>query len=269
MGKISIIAGLIILLISSMPILSYQLAKTMETEGLQIKTIPEQCLNQEDSEIISNENYEECLEYLLPSQEIVSAIILLGQNTTEPNLPYRTQIQLNKTGDRILYTAQLYQQQLALGSNPFVIISGTPRANLKGEAENRLETVDIGILLQDLGIPSSQIILESKGFDMRNSAVETAKILEEKELKRKPIFLITSGIYMRRANLTFTNMGLNIIQRPTDFYGFQSNATPGKKIIIKDLLPSASALVTTTEIVDEFFASIYYFLRGWLSPPVL
>lgn len=264
-AKILIGISLGLLLLSTSPILAYQLAKNMEMEGLGIKPIPAKCLNQNNNDIISDQDFIECFEYTLIPQDIASVIVLLGKNTTQPNLPYRTQIQLNKTGDRILYTAQLYKQQLQLGSNPFVIISASPRDDLTGSEESRLETIDIAILLQELGIPPEQIILDSKGFDVRKSAVETAKILKEKGLNTQTILLVTSGLNMSRANLTFTNLGLNIKPRPTDFYGFQSNAIPEKKLRIQDFFPSGEALVINTEIVEEFLATIYYFLRGWLQ----
>jgi uncharacterized SAM-binding protein YcdF (DUF218 family) len=268
-GKIFIGVSLIILLLSTSPIVAYELAKSMEIEGLGIKPIPPKCLTQQDTDVISNQDFLECFEFRVPPQQNASAIVLLGKDTTQPNLPYRTQIQLNNKGDRILYTAQLYKQQLQLGNNPLVIVSAAPRDNLTGDAQIRLETRDIEILLQELGVSPTQIVLDSNGFDVRSSAQETVKILTERGLNTQSILLVTSGINMRRANLTFSNIGLNIVPRPTDFYGFQSNAVPERKLRLQDFFPDAQALVTNTEVVDEFLATIYYFLRGWLSPPVL
>jgi uncharacterized SAM-binding protein YcdF (DUF218 family) len=267
-GKIMIISGLVILFLSSTPILAYELAKNMEIEGAGIKPIPAQCLNQTDPDIIADQDFLDCYQYLLPSQDIAPAIVLLGKDTTQPNLPYHTRVELEKTGDRILYTAQLYKQQVDLGNFPIIIISAPPRGDFQGSEESLSESIDIAVLLQDLGVDPAQIVLEPKGYDLRTSAQETKRILTERNLQTQPILLVTSGISMRRATLTFRNLGLDIKPRPANLYGFQSTANSGKKLRVKDFLPSASALDTTTEVVEEFLATIYYFLRGWSSPSI-
>jgi len=267
-GKILIISSLIILLLSSMPILAYQLAKTMEKEGLGIKSPPAKCYNRENPEVLSPEDFADCFQYDFMTQDFAGLIVLLGRHTTEPNLPYRTQIQVNNAGDRILYTAELYKQQVQLGTNPLIVVSAAPREDFTGDQLNRSETNDLAILLQNLGVPLEQIILDYKGYNIRNSALELKNIIEDRGLNNQRILLVTSALNMRRAKLTFTNLGLNIIPRPTDFYGIESNGISGKKFTIKDFFPSAQALVITTEVTDEFFATLYYFLRGWLSPPI-
>jgi uncharacterized SAM-binding protein YcdF (DUF218 family) len=247
-GRWLIAIALVILSVSSLPFVAYQLAQATEQEVITSSGL------QQPSAIASG---------------LTNVIALIGKGTTEANLPYRTQIQLTDTGDRVLYTAQLYQQQQAIGRDPLVIVSAGPRSNLTGEKEQRLESRDIFILLQQFGVDPEQILLEAEGIDLRTSAVKIKEILTRRGLADQPLFVVTSALNTRRAALTFENVGLQAIIRPTDFYTFQSGAEPERRFNLNDFVPSAQALWVTTEIVKEYLATMYYFLRGWLSPTVL
>jgi uncharacterized SAM-binding protein YcdF (DUF218 family) len=249
-------AAFFILLLSSLPILSYSLAQRAEQEAIQVE--------QRRREICEGV----CPEPLFPTaSRAAAAIVVLGQGTTEANLPYRTQIQLTDTGDRILYAAQLYREQLALGRQPFVIVSAGPRPDLEGN--NTSEASDIASILTNLGVPRNQIILEPRGVDLRTSAVAVERILRERGLLNESMILVSSGINTRRATLTFSNLGLRVIPRPTDFYTFQEGATPSRRLEVESFLPNVQSLAITTQVVEEFLSSIYYFLRGWSSPVLL
>lgn len=194
---------------------------------------------------------------------VAGAIVVLGRGTTQANLPPRPQIQLTDTGDRILYAAQLYREQANAGRNPIVIVSAGPREDLQGSQN---EGNDIAALLTQLGVPRSQIIVDTRGTDLRSSAVSVDRILSERNLRRTPVILVTSGINSRRARLTFSDVGLNVVARPTDFVVVQPGATPRQRLRVESFVPSVEALTVTTRVFEEFLASIYYSLRGWLSP---
>ncbi len=245
-GTVFVGLAFVILLISSLPFISYQLAQVTEREVVSTQ-LQQRELNRNDP-------------------QLPGAIVLLGIGTTEPNLPYRTQIQITDKADRIFYAAELLNQQIRLGNAPLLIVSAGPRTDLTGDEENRIEARDIAVLLRRLGVRDNQIVLETQGVDLRTSAVEVREILAQRRLLDQPIYLVTSAINARRAGLTFNNLGFKTIIRPTDFYTFQSGAEPQRRLGIKDLVPSAQALFLTTEIIKEYLASIYYFLRGWFSP---
>jgi uncharacterized SAM-binding protein YcdF (DUF218 family) len=204
-----------------------------------------------------------------PAAQPAGAIVVLGRGTTQANVPYRTQIQLTETGDRILYTANLYREQVNLGSQPLVIVSAGPRDDLQGNQDQTSEANDIASLLTQLGVPRDRILTETRGVDLRSSAEQVSQILRARNLGNTRVIIVTSGLNSRRARLTFSRVGLNVISRPTDFYGFQSGATPRLRIRIESFLPSVESLGVTTRIVEEFFTTIYYSLRGWLTPVVM
>lgn len=254
-GKNQIWAAFIILLLSSIPVLAYGLAQQAELEGLQ--------LEQRRQQICQGV----CPADVAPAaQRTAGAIVVLGQGTTQAYLPYRTQIQLTETGDRILYAAQLYRDQVSLGNNPIVIVSAGPRLEITG---NRSEATDIASLLSNMGVPQDRIVIEPRGLDVRTSAVAVAEVLQRRGIVPRRVILVSSGLNIRRANLSFANLGVQVIPRPTDFYTFQAGAVPSRRLQVTDFIPSVEALTVTTRVVDEYLSSIYYFLRGWLTPTEL
>ncbi|MDB9497002.1 YdcF family protein [Spirulina major CS-329] len=245
---------LIVLIISSNPLIAYQLAKLMEQEAVNIE-IKKQGICLVDCPAVG-------------ATVNSGAIVLLGAGTTEPNIPYRTQVQLTDQGDRLLYTATLYQEQTTRGNFPRVIICAPPRTGLDGNEDQLNEAQDISRILQRLGIPRDVISLEMRGVHLHMHAVEVKQILTQAGISSTLVTLVTSGIRLRRAAQTFREEGINVIPRPSNFYTFQGEGSPKRKLSPADLLPSIRALQITTQVVEEYFATIYYFLRGWLSPVV-
>ena len=231
-----ILAALLVLILSSMPVVAYWFAEQAERDAAAaVRTV--------------------CCD------ETAAAIVLLGKGTTQPHIPNRVAIQLTDTGNRLPYAAVLYRKQLA----PMVIVTAGPRSELQGYVG---EAKDIETLLaNNMGVPRSSIVIDDNGSNIRTSAQEVRKILDSRGVGRK-VILVTSAIQMRRASLAFANMGMQVIPRATDFYTFQSTArgTSRLRLDAGDFLPSAEALLTTTRVFEEYYGSFYYYLRGWQSP---
>lgn len=229
-----ILAALLVLILSSMPVVAYWFAEQAERDAA-ARTV--------------------CCD------ETAAAIVLLGKGTTKPHIPNRVAIQLTDTGNRLPYAAVLYRKQLA----PMVIVTAGPRPELEGYVG---EAKDIETLLaNNMGVPRSSIVIDDNGSNIRTSAEEVRKILDSRGLGRK-VILVTSAMQMRRASLTFAHMGMQVIPRATDFYTFQSTARGKSRLRLDagDFLPSAEALLTTTRVFEEYYGSFYYYLRGWQSP---
>ena len=231
-----ILAALLVLILSSMPVVAYWFAEQAERDAA-ARTV--------------------CCD------ETAAAIVLLGKGTTQPHIPNRVAIQLTDTGNRLPYAAVLYSKKVA----PMVIVTAGPRRELEGYVG---EAKDIETLLaNNMGVPRSSIVLDNNGSNIRTSAQEVRKILDSRGAGRK-VILVTSAMEMRRASLTFAHMGMQVIPRPTDFYTFQSTAggTSRLRLDAGDFLPSAEALLTTTKVFDQYYGSVYYYLRGWQAPRV-
>lgn len=266
-----VMIALIVLLISSLPVFSYWVAQQAE-----------------QSAVRSEEIRRGICQGFCPTQtpadaaQRASAIVVLGQGATQP---YGNQVELTSAGDRILYASRIYREQVQQNNRPVVIVSAGPRDELEGRQEDINEARDIRTILSNLGIPSDSIVLEPRGTDARSSAQEVKRILDQRRLDNR-VILISSALESRRAALAFEKLGVRTISRPADFVSYappstattpQTTTTPGttpaqpanaprRRIRIRDFIPSVDALAVTTRVVQEYLTSVYYFLRGWLTP---
>lgn len=183
------------------------------------------------------------------------AIVVLAQGTTQPSLPPRTQIQLTDEGsNRLRRAAQLYQEQVTAGNQPIVIASAGQEAN------------NVATVLNQFGVPQGQIEVESRSQDLRTSAEQVNGILRGRAIQNRPILLVTSAINSRRARLAFSQVGINVVTQPANFVSTEPGTREARNITIQSFIPSVDALSVSTRILEEFYTTIYYSLRGWLSP---
>ncbi|NWF58101.1 MAG: YdcF family protein [Fischerella sp.] len=198
-------------------------------------------------------------QYLPPAQiPNAEAIVVLG-GATKPALPPRPGVDLNETGDRVIYAAQLYRQNKA----PVIILSG---GRIDWEDNQGLaESEDMAQILTSIGIPSEALIQESESLNTYQNAVNVKKILESRGIRR--ILLVTSAMHMPRSLLIFKRQGIDAIPAPTDFLVTSSDmqglaSTP--KAAILSLLPDSSNLHKFTGAAKEYVGIFVYRLRGWL-----
>ncbi|HEY9612905.1 YdcF family protein [Allocoleopsis sp.] len=224
-----IMAALLILLISSVPIVSTVLARPLELG--------------------------EVSRPATTAAAPAGAIVVLGQGTTQPSLPPRPQIQLTDEGsNRLRRAAQLYQEQTNRGNQPIIIASAGSEAN------------NVASVLTQFGVPQGQIVTESRSQDLRTSAEQVKDILRSRAIGNRPIFLVTSAINSRRARLAFSQVGIRVITQPANFVSTEPGTREARNITIQSFIPSVDALSVSTRILEEFYTTIYYSLRGWLSP---
>ena len=290
-----------LLLILSIPAVSYFLAQRAEAQALQVTRAA-------------------------PAEALAGgrrAIVVLGQGTTRLQLRPRTQpapaptaspnaqapliqppepltenaytiltqqpIQLTEEGDRLIYAARLYQEEVARGTNPLLVVSAGSREGRDRKdgdtRENTAESRDIVTFLQSQGVPAGNILEDNKSPTVHDSAVNVRELLRVQRIGfGNQLFLVTSAIEMSRSALTFnrefnsqgSETVVTIVSRPTDFYTLPQREslrqrTQGRDLIergfrLGDLLPSTQAFALSSRVVNEYIASIYYFLRGWIRP---
>ncbi|MFB2839158.1 YdcF family protein [Floridanema evergladense] len=219
----------------------------------------------------------------------VDAIVLLGQATTQQPFLEANQIHLTDAGDRILQAAAEYRQQLRLGNDAFIIVSAGPRPGqrLNPNQPNPAEAFAIANVLKSLGIPASDILIEPTGLDIRTSAEAIKRKYVDEGIKR--VILVSSALNMQRARQTFAQLGISTIPSPASFYTFQAGGVPkiiftstqkdrcdtisvtfrnAREVQFSDFMPNVDSLLLSTRVINEFWSSVYYFLRGWLSTTV-
>jgi len=192
---------------------------------------------------------------------IPQAIVLLGWQSTDPHPISDRSARLSDKGDLILHTANLYLQRQA----PRVIISAGPRYDYTGPGNPPIEARSISLLLQRLGVPEGDIIIDNEGMDIRSSARNVTRLMDRFGIP-KDIILVTTAISSYRALETFYEFDAVVAPRPAAY----RTAQPYQGFIPlpkgRELIPTVEGLQFSTVLIDEFLNSIYYFLRGWLSP---
>ncbi|MEA3327067.1 MAG: YdcF family protein [Chloroflexota bacterium] len=197
----------------------------------------------------------------LPPEEMpqASVIVVLGGGTESADYP-RPMSEVNSAGDRVIYAARLYQE----GAAPHILVSGgnvdfsTSRGTTPAEEMTELLTL--------MGVPENAIWQQPDSQNTHEDALYSAEILMEKDIVE--IILVTSAIHMPRAKALFEHHGFVIIPAPVDFaiteQSWESAFHPGLMEFFLYLLPNASALGMTTNVIKEYLGLFMYGRRGWL-----
>lgn len=191
-------------------------------------------------------------------------------------------IQLTERGNRLIYAAQFARREGGL-----VVVSAGSRPGRdrkEGESQDSVsEARDAATFLRAQGI--TNILEDPNSPTIHDSAVNVRQLLQRNNVNYNgQITLITTAIEMPRAALTFRQEFANqqqggtfsVLPRPTDFYTIPSpealrNRVQGRDLVernfrLADILPSVDALDLSSKVINEYITSIYYFLRGWIRP---
>jgi uncharacterized SAM-binding protein YcdF (DUF218 family) len=196
----------------------------------------------------------------LPPDPIPQAqvIVLLGGGTQSADYP-RPIVEVNNAGDRVLYTAWLYRQGVA----EHILLSG---GNLDWSPALDSPAQQMVALLEMMGVPEDVMWQEPDSRNTYENALFSAEILQDKGIER--ILLVTSAIHMPRAVRLFEAQGFEVIPLPTDYTVtepvWQALWQGGLETYVLGLLPSASNLALTTNVLKEYLGMFVYNLRGWL-----
>ena len=226
-----VLAGMILLLLAGNRVISVGLAKNLEWRYLPSDPIPH-----------------------------AEVIVLLGGGTEPSDYP-RNMAEVNSAGDRVVYAGWLYQQ----GAAEHILLSG---GNLAfSDARGSTPAEEMQELLGLIGIPPEALWVQDRSQNTYEDALYSADMLAEKGILR--IILVTSAMHMPRAVALFEAQGLQVIPAPTDYTvterGWEAMTTFDPGQIALNLMPSASALNLTTNVIKEHLGVIVYRWRGWIK----
>lgn len=197
-----------------------------------------------------------------PSAQIPTGpvIVLLGGGTESGDYP-RPITEVNSAGDRVLYTAWLYKQQAA----PYILLSG---GNLEfSEARESTPAQDMVNILALMNIPQEVLWIQDRSQNTQEDALYSAEYLRDKGIDE--IILVTSAMHMPRAVALFEQQGLKVIPAPTDFTitdkGWEDLTSFKFKQILINILPNASSLALTTNVLKEHLGMLVYRMHGWIN----
>jgi uncharacterized SAM-binding protein YcdF (DUF218 family) len=156
-----------------------------------------------------------------------------------------------ETAARVLEASRLYR----LLGNPQVVASGGEQEPGSGLTESQA----LAHALQDTGVPSEQVLEESKAASTREQALEMAPFLADHGIER--FVLVTSAEHMNRALGAFRKAGLDPIPSAPRAGDVEVAASESA------WLPQESALNQSRTALREYLALLYYWARGWLEIP--
>ena len=177
--------------------------------------------------------------------EPVDAIVLLG-GAMRGDTHMGTFADLNQHADRLVYAVALYKA----GKAPVIVLTGGGVDGARTEAEQMRD------LLEVMGVPREDMLLENNSRNTHDNAVYCAQLLRANGMDR--ILLVTSAYHMRRSLALFEAQGLDVVPAPTDYQQLVSIQ------ILPGWLPAVSNLYQSTDALHEIVGYWVYRWQGWL-----
>lgn len=212
-----------------------------------------------------------------PRLDRTGAIVVLGEDAGDtPGTAVAFQSASDRAYNstlvpRLIYASQLYSEARQAGANPFVIVTADPGGD--GES-SQAKRQNIRTVLVNNGVPGENIQFESTGLNVHGTAENVDRFLRNQQVlparnnRDEPtdprIMLVAPAMTMTRSALTFENMDMQVIAKPTDFYSVNTWSGNDTFSRLPDIIPNVDALQLTSRYWDEVLTSTYYFLRGWL-----
>tara|TARA_B100001245_G_C22865307_1_gene416129 strand:- start:812 stop:1573 length:762 start_codon:yes stop_codon:yes gene_type:complete len=119
-------------------------------------------------------------------------------------------INLNASAERIEEAINLYHEGL-IGQ---IILSGGSGSLMEPD---KLESVALKDFILTRGVKKRDLIIDPKSRNTYENAVESKKILDSLGIADQPILLITSAFHMKRAVRCFNKQGVDNVPFPVDF----------------------------------------------------
>jgi uncharacterized SAM-binding protein YcdF (DUF218 family) len=174
-----------------------------------------------------------------------TAIILLG-NGTERVPPASVEVAPLAYG-RVMKTLELYQAcKLKGGSCTIVVTGGDPQHHGASEA------AVYSARLRLLGVDSADILVEGRSLNTWQNAQYTAELLKAHPVEQ--LFLVTSGIHLRRSLLYFDHFGLHGQPVRADYVSAMSS-----------VIPSSYNFLMTDLAIHEYVGYWRYFVYEWMG----
>lgn len=175
-------------------------------------------------------------------------ILLTG--VTKSNFDPADRIYFHRSADRVTHTLQLYR----LGIIKKILISGGSGTIL----ERTKEADDLSLVLQMMGVPVEDLIIENQSDNTYQSAIAVKKLIENK-YSDNDCLLITSGYHMRRSRACFYKVGLHVDTFTVDFLSFKRIYTPDVLFV-----PSVESIFNWQVLLKEWAGMAAYKVAGYI-----
>jgi uncharacterized SAM-binding protein YcdF (DUF218 family) len=153
--------------------------------------------------------------------------------------------------DRLMQTIVLYKS----GKIKHILLSGGSGSVTRPEER---ESIIMLKVLEQTGIPSSDVVMENDSRNTYENAAYSAKLMQEKYPAGR-FLLITSMFHMRRSIACFNKTGINYDVFPVDPRANYHPYTPESSII-----PNAGVFLLWDALIHEWVGMITYKLMGYI-----
>jgi uncharacterized SAM-binding protein YcdF (DUF218 family) len=141
---------------------------------------------------------------------------------------------------------------MAAGRAPTLIFTGSKFPwDLGLEAEGHV----LKRYAQRMNIPAEKIWVTADVQNTEQEAREVGKLLRAPDGERKKIILVTSAFHMKRSEMLFAKVGLEVFAYSVDFKLSQTTLTP------MSFLPNVIALATTDAAIREALGIAFYKIK--------
>ena len=220
-GLLALAGTWILMLLLSMPIVSQFLLRTLETPYPPVKTLPND----------------------------VDGIVVLGGGLLAPD-EYRPEpLPTQSSYNRCRQAARLYKQWPV----PVIVCGG---ATEKEDTPTSEAEVMAATLIQ-LGVKSSDVILESSSQNTQQNAAAARKVIGKMKLEK--VALVTGARHMRRAVACFRKQEIEVIATPSSGHSGQLLGEFDESFV-----PKCESMLKTSAVVKEWVGLVYYRMRGWI-----
>jgi len=187
---------------------------------------------------------------ILPAEEKYDAGIVLGGGMVTIDKDYDRLIFRDNT-DRLLQALDLYKRGTI---KKIIISSGSGSIVFKETREAAL----IDRYLKTIGIPKSDVLIDSSSKNTHENAVNCAAIIKN-NFTQKSFLLITSALHMKRAVGCFNNEHICITPYPVSKLVGIRRGDFGYYII-----PDTEALLRWDKYLHEVFGYLVYTAMGYI-----
>lgn len=175
-------------------------------------------------------------------------ILLTG--VTKSNFTPNDRVYFQRSSDRVTHSLQLYK----LGHIKKILISGGSGTLL----ERTKEADELALVLQMMGVPKEDLIIENQSDNTYQSAVAVKNMIGNK-YPPSDCLLITSGYHMRRSRACFKKAGYETDTFSVDFLSNEQKFTPDVLLV-----PKIEALFTWQVLIKEWVGMLAYKIAGYI-----
>ncbi len=175
-------------------------------------------------------------------------ILLTG--VTKSNFYPNDRVYFQRSSDRVTHTLQLYK----LGHIRKILISGGSGTIL----ERTKEADELALVLQMMGVPREDLIIENQSDNTYQSAVAVKNMIGD-TYPAEDCLLITSGYHMRRSRACFKKAGYETDTFSVDFLSNERRYTPDVLLV-----PKIESIFIWQVLMKEWVGVLAYKIAGYI-----